>query len=271
MKKVSFQLIMSFCSLSYQIMAQGFVSANPDSVAVPCTNCLGADWSLGNPPAALLNYPFSVASVISGGNTYSKEIQFYDYDLFIPSNSTVSGVEIDVIRMAGGGNILRDSIVKLMVQGQPMGTNGALQGNWPFQTDTVTYGSPFDTWGLNLTPANINGNQMGVSFVLASPNATVAYSKVLMRVFYINAMGGTDVKESNAILIHPNPAHGNIQVDIASDFKPGHYEIIDSSGRTVGLVYLKSGENSIDVQHFDEGVYHLILGDLGRKTIVINH
>ena len=120
--------------------SQGFVSAEPDSVKVPCPACPGSNWSPGNPPAALTNYPFSVASPIGVPDAFSKEIHFYDYDLFIPATSTVSGVEVDVIRMAGGGTVLRDSVVNLMVQGQPMGQNRALQGNWLFQTDTLTYG-----------------------------------------------------------------------------------------------------------------------------------
>lgn len=268
--KRSLLFLICLSSLCYKTKAQGFVSANPDSVAVACPSCPGADWSLGNPPAAISNYPFSIASVISGGNTFSKEIQFYDYDLAIPLNSTVSGVEIDVIRMAGGGTILRDSIVKLMIQGQPMGTNAALQGNWSFTTDTVTYGGPFDTWGINLSPANINGNQMGISFVLASTNATVAYYKVLMRVYYNFSMGGSDVHERSAIFIYPNPAQKNIHVDLPTDFKPGSYEIFDASGRIVDVISLASGKNSIDVQHLSAGTYHLMLGDWGRKTIVIN-
>lgn len=270
MKKMSLLFLICLSSLCFKTEAQGFVSANPDSVAVACPSCPGADWSLGNPPAAISNYPFSVASVISGGNTFSKEIQFYDYDLAIPLNSTVSGVEIDVIRMAGGGTMLRDSIVKLMVQGQAMGTNAALQGNWSFTTDTVTYGSPFDTWGINLSPANINGNQMGISFVLASTNATVAYYKVLMRVYYTFSMGGSDVQKKEAVFIYPNPAQKNVQLELPAEFKSGNYEILDASGRFVELISLESGKNSIDIHHLSTGTYHLMLGDFGRKTIVKN-
>lgn len=249
--------------------AQGFVSAEPDSVKVPCPACPGADWSYGNPPTALTNYPFSVACPIVGGNTFSKEIQFYDYDLFIPATSTVSGVEVDVIRMAGGGTILRDSVVKLMVQGQPMGQNGALQGNWLFQTDTVTYGSPYDTWGINLTPAMVNGNQMGISFTLASPNVTLAYYQVRMRVYYDLPMGVSGVQESNSILIYPNPSENTINLDLPYNFEAGQYDIFNVNGQQVERMDLKPGSNSKNVGHLKSGTYYLNLGPLGSKKIVL--
>lgn len=251
------------------IYAQGFVSAEPDSAKIPCPACPGADWSSGNPPAALTNYPFSIASSIGGGNTFTKEIQFYDYDLFIPATSTVSGVEVDVIRMAGGGTMLRDSVVKLMVQGQPMGQNGALQGNWLFQTDTVTYGAPYDTWGMNLTPAMVNGNQMGISFTLASNNATLVYYQVRMRVYYDLPMGVSGVQESNTIHIYPNPSENTLNLDLPNTFEAGQYTLLNVRGQQVEWVHLKPGSNSVNVGHLKSGTYYLNLGALGSKQVIL--
>jgi hypothetical protein len=269
MKRTALYFIPLLLGIAHSGFSQGFVSAEPDSVKVPCPACPGSDWSSGQPPAALLNYPFNVASSIGGGNTFSKELQFYDYDLFIPATSTVSGVEVDVIRMANGGSTLRDSVVKLMVQGQPMGQNGALQGNWLFQTDTVTYGAPYNTWGINLTPAMVNGNQLGISFTLASTNATLVYYQVRMRVYYDLPMGVSGVEESSAMLIYPNPSENKINLDLPHHFTAGQYEIIDARGLRVGFIPLLPGKNSLNVSDLNAGMYLLNLGTLGAKHFVL--
>ncbi len=165
--------------------SQGFVTADPDSVYVPCPSCSGAQWSNGNPPSAITGYPFSIATIIGAPDLLTKEIQFRDYDMGIPANAIVTGCEVIITHNFGGGTAIMDSIVKLTINGIPMGSNKAFFSNWIPFTDTVTYGSSTDTWGLNLTPSMVNNNQLGISFKAFGPSiVTAMLTNVQLRIYY---------------------------------------------------------------------------------------
>jgi len=100
--------------------------------------------------------------VSSDINNSSRELYTSTYGFSIPSNATITGVQVVIGRYAENSNSLHDNKVNLRYSGSEIATNKASSSYWPTSEAAATYGSSSDVWGATLTPAIINDNTFGV-------------------------------------------------------------------------------------------------------------
>lgn len=121
----------------------------------------------------------------------------------------------------------------------------------------------------DITPAQVKNCLQSTAQPLASGSRPIdgngfinAYSAVLCAQ---ELAGNVAINEMNIpssqVTIFPNPAKNNVQINC--DEIPEKIEIFDVAGRIVSHIIPQSNENSIDISHFNSGIYVI-------KTILKN-
>lgn len=151
----------------------GAVDAAPEHV-VTCTSVsaypsniseLGALASWDNlPTISKADGVYAESSGISTGFSTSPSIVAADMRLAIPSDATIQGVVVTMIRRARDGGDLVDATMRLRWGGASKGDERADPSSWTSSKKTITYGSETDVWGATLTPTVVNGADFGVVF-----------------------------------------------------------------------------------------------------------
>lgn len=101
---------------------------------------------------------------------YTNYLQATDYSLNVPSNATITGIEVAINRMSSGSSpSIYDNVVSLVkasvIPGESVvvGNNYASLVQWTKNSFTLaTYGGPTDLWGTTWTPAEVNDPGFGV-------------------------------------------------------------------------------------------------------------
>lgn len=115
------------------------------------------------------------SSVALGSSNQSHYLQAIQCGFTIPSDATINGVLVTVLRRVANGSggfypAIRDVQVRLAYIGAIYGDNKADTGtDWPVSELQADYGGISDLWGVPLTPAIINHTSFGV---MISLNAT---------------------------------------------------------------------------------------------------
>lgn len=97
-------------------------------------------------------------------------------DLAIPTDVTIRGMVVELIRRAGDDaiGVIFETHVQLAPNGIADGENRAdASSSWPFEYTSAAYGGPDDTWGLALTPEMLNDLEFGVAVGVAPTDATI--------------------------------------------------------------------------------------------------
>lgn len=105
------------------------------------------------------------------------------YNFSIPSNATVNGIQVDVVRKAalsgvgnlcpGGINTVCDINAVLITSSGALGTtNEASTTPWAAAIATSTYGGPSDLWGASWAPSDINSSNFGFAISVNSHGMT---------------------------------------------------------------------------------------------------
>jgi hypothetical protein len=131
----------------------------------------------------------SWAGLVGPGGTVSETLTsightnylfFHDFNLAIPSGSTILGIVATIPKKVQGG-VAVDQSMKLVIGGVATGTDHASVALWSNAGFvTSTYGSPIDTWGASPTAAQLNANGLsgfGVA-IAANVTSTTAYALV---------------------------------------------------------------------------------------------
>lgn len=106
----------------------------------------------------------AILSVLSGP---TQNLTLTNFGFSVPQNATICGVVAVIKKKAANVNVLStvtDNSVKLVKGGTVSGNNKALVGNWTTTNTSFTYGGDADTWGLSLTPSDVNASGFGVAF-----------------------------------------------------------------------------------------------------------
>jgi hypothetical protein len=106
----------------------------------------------------------AILSVLSGP---TQNLTLTNFGFNIPTAATICGVVVTAKKKALNVNVLSnvaDNSVKLVKGGIVSGTNKALAGNWTTTNTSFTYGGDTDSWGLTLTPADVNASNFGIAF-----------------------------------------------------------------------------------------------------------
>ncbi len=130
----------------------------------------------------------SAASLISilSGNTYYLKVTGFNFN--IPWYASICGVNVEIESRATGlilSASIRDQEVRLIKNGIISGNNYALAGNWGSSDSYKSYGSSTDTWGLDLTPADVNDPGFGIAIsaritalIAALPSAEIDHIRM---------------------------------------------------------------------------------------------
>jgi hypothetical protein len=102
-------------------------------------------------------------------------LELLGFGFNIPLNATINGIIVSIARKPGGNlsqSEVDDSIIQLVKNGSPSGTNKSTGAKWT--NATVLFGSASDLWGLAFTPADINSGNFGVEVAatLLNDNST---------------------------------------------------------------------------------------------------
>jgi hypothetical protein len=127
----------------------------------------------------------SLISILSGTTYYLKATGL---NFSIPSYSSICGVTVEIEERATGLILtasVKDQEVRLIKNGVITGNNYAKGADWTSSDTYHSYGSSSDTWGLSLTPADVNASNFGVAIsvkltalVAALPSADIDHIHV---------------------------------------------------------------------------------------------
>jgi len=150
-------------------------------------NLAGAqDWN--NPGQALLdNNEYATiansALLIGGTVINSNFLVLRNFNLNIPVNATICGVEVEIRRASSdntSSNYTRDLDIRLLKGNALVGINHANTGvNWPTTETAATYGSNSDTWNAGLTGFDVSNDGFGVGIAISSRAAGLLLPTVI--------------------------------------------------------------------------------------------
>ncbi|WP_020476098.1 MBG domain-containing protein [Zavarzinella formosa] len=172
---------------------------------------------------------------LSDGQT-STYLDFSNFNLSVPEGATITGYAVNVERKVNsleGDGTVRDTVVQLIQDGNPIGDNLAnTDEDWAETApddDNVVYGGDGESWGVDLTPSDVNDGSFGVRIQVAGAGDDIdaLIDSVSISVFY----AGADFV----------PTIGD-----AGD----QYLGLDRFGRSVQQSWLMGGDSLIDARQY---------------------
>lgn len=105
----------------------------------------------------------ATANALSGDSS-SERLTATGFGFTLPPSAIVQGVQVTVRRQTQvHSDSIRDSAVRLVSGGGPVGGNRSLGALWARLPTDVTYGGPADLWGREWTVAEVNDPSFGVA------------------------------------------------------------------------------------------------------------
>lgn len=115
-------------------------------------------------------------------------LQATRFHFHIPAHVTIKGVRVQILRNVWDG-YATDATIRLIDGDRQAGTNLAHGSAWPQSHGRLgsdkawaTFGGDGKTWGLSLTPAQVNAPAFGVAI-----QATLSHGFALASVFHVHA------------------------------------------------------------------------------------
>jgi hypothetical protein len=196
------------------------------TVAANNTNCTTSGSTSNNWSIASLDAGFNAGA---SGNTNTLIVT--GLGLSVPTGSTVTGVQVTLLRAGKKANLINDVTVQLLKAGVAAGSNKALSGFWPvvkttsstnvngvivgssFTGTPTVYGSNTDLWGASLSPSDIASSGFGVQIVANSNAITTSagaiYFPITISVSYAVSSSGLTATTTGSVVKDKN---GNLQV-----------------------------------------------------------
>jgi hypothetical protein len=248
-------MIRKFTCLSlFAILVAGF-NASAQSLAknTPTNSicgCPGEPWNLTQTYKPWVYFPSA---------TNSKRLMHTNYDFNIPANASITGVKVEFGYTTNNtpANTLKDSLCNLLVNGGVSGQDKSGTTGYYGAAGNITFGGPGDTWGLGLTPADVNAPGFGFNFKMfssaAGPQLTFD-NGVIITIFYNNAAGISESQKSTAGLkVYYNNKSLKIETDVA---EKTDVEIYDLTGKRIFKLAVEgAGKHNVDLSHLDRGIY----------------
>lgn len=123
----------------------------------------------------------------NGSVTATKTLLATNFGFSVPTDAVINGIVVEIEKqqtLTGASDTFKDLSVKLALSSSPTGSSRADASAWPFFSESyVSYGSSSDTWGLTLTPTDVNTSGFGVGIQAAddfgsSFNANVDHIRI---------------------------------------------------------------------------------------------
>jgi hypothetical protein len=175
-------------------MAEGGLTAfrSPGGVVEVDENLGGTDveWTLdGSVLSDVLtadgNYTYIIDGTFDSGDC-TFMLYATNYGFSIPANATILGVQLEYQKYSPTDDSI-DRVVRLVIDGAKQGEDKSITSvMWPDVHSNTVYGGPADTWGLSLTPSNINASGFGIAVAAEATagNEDVYIDHLGLRVYY---------------------------------------------------------------------------------------
>jgi hypothetical protein len=133
---------------------------SPGSVTGNVSYGSSINWSQPNRSIGSDNL-YSKVSLKSGEIT--KYLEDKTFSFSVPNDAVITGVVVFIERYADASSNIRDYSIRLEINGSVVGTDhGTGNAVWSSTESTIQYGSNTDSWGLTLTPNDVNSSTFGV-------------------------------------------------------------------------------------------------------------
>ena len=143
---------------------------NPNALATSSVDNSGTGTVTWTNPGNVTNTGINSANAFAnlGQNIVSHYLWITGFGFNVPSNATITGTEMRLLKSsAGTSNAVQDITVTLVNAGSTIGSNRAIGGvYWLAGTTAGTYtsyGGLTDQWGASLTPTIANSSTFGVA------------------------------------------------------------------------------------------------------------
>lgn len=129
-------------------------------------------WS--NPGNAAASDDARSEATLTSVDPLSHYLKATNFGFAIPTDATVTGIEVAVERSASNLTDVRDNRVRIVKANVIGATDRAdtATTDWPTADAYKTYGSSSDLWGETWTPAQINAADFGIAFAAQAINGT---------------------------------------------------------------------------------------------------
>ena len=170
----------------------------------------------------------NAALLIGGTVRTSNYLMAQNFNLNIPVNAQICGVQVEVRKLSsdnnGNSNYSRDLDIRIVKNNQVTGTNHANTGvNWPTSETVFTYGTNSDLWGTTLTGFDVSNAGFGVAIGIESkasglllPTVVSYIDQIRIRVYYYVPF----------VDIDGDGIADNADIDADGDGKPNVQELI---------------------------------------------
>lgn len=128
------------------------------------------------------------ATAVLLGTQTSQYLKCTNFGFTIPTDTTITGITVNVERNSTVGLTTTDNSVKLVKGGAISGNDKATGTTWPTSDAVATYGSATDLWGLSLLPSDVNASNFGVVVsAITTLAATASIDYVSITIDYLGS------------------------------------------------------------------------------------
>jgi hypothetical protein len=128
-------------------------------------------------------------AVVSPSSNPSGLLIVEEFDLTLPPDAIIEGIEVHVGRFANYGAVIKDQDARLMKRGEAAGMSKPFGDEWEITYTARAYGGATDLWDTTWTPVDLNNDGFGFQFAVRytdlSGNAR-AYVDAISITFYYN-------------------------------------------------------------------------------------
>lgn len=252
--------------------AQQTETGLPDSTythpPASCTVCAGSLWVFENnaqqfdsqySETELMPYLFCFQSLCYR----SRYIAANDFDMSIPSDATITGIEVSLSGFASHPFAVYDSTLRLTKAYNMVGVNVPDSASWQVQDENRLYGTGLGLWGESWTPAEINDPGFGIMFkVFNASDSSPVYKLdvVSITVHYTTPQGsGSQTSTPKNFTTVFEPASGAIHVNFEPETPSSYtFSILTLSGTEVYrevIPEVTSFDARVSALHFNPGIY----------------
>jgi len=225
-------------------------SESKNTPTVSNCGCPGELWNLSTAYKPWVSFPTP---------TNSKRLMHTSYNFNIPANASITGIQVNFAYTTLNvvANTLRDTICTLLINGSVAGSDHSPTTPFFGAAGNITYGGPTDTWGLSLSPADVNSPSFGFNFKMYCDvaNTQLTFDNgATITVFYNTAAGISESqKSSQGIKVY----YTNKQLKVESDVvEKTDIEIFNLTGKKIlKSTHENTQKSAVDLSDLEKGVY----------------
>lgn len=162
-------------------------SSGPNSPSSVVNNASIGTSAWSNPGNATASDNVDATNRPSGFVVVTNYLLATQFGFSIPTDATIDGVLVEVEAARSSAGSFQDSSVRLVVGGTISGNDNS-DNQLIGKSDTYySWGGSTDTWGLSLTPSDVNGSTFGFAWAAEQfddPDRTLSVDHMRITVYY---------------------------------------------------------------------------------------